>query len=120
MTDPSADATRGLDPEDAKLVTLARGARARIQAACGAAVRDDTGRTYAAADAPLPRGPIAALHLAVAQAAVSGARSLEMAVVVCADPATPPDVSIAADLGGGVPVLVCAPDGSVVARLTAG
>ena len=33
-----------LDAEDAKLVTLARGARARAGAAEGAAVRDDDGR----------------------------------------------------------------------------
>jgi len=37
-----------LDAEDQKLVTLARSARARTQAAEGAAVRDTDGRTYAA------------------------------------------------------------------------
>lgn len=109
-----------LPAEDAKLVTLARGARARIQAGCGAAVRDDTGRTYAAADADLPRGPIPALHLAVAQAWVSGARGLEMAVVVCSDPESPPDLAIAADLGPAVPVLVCDAAGNVAARRIAG
>ena len=35
-----------LDPEDAKIVTLARSARARTGAAEGAAVRDTDGRTY--------------------------------------------------------------------------
>ena len=34
-----------LDPEDAKLITLARSARARNGAAQGAAVRDTDGRT---------------------------------------------------------------------------
>ena len=38
-----------LDPEDAKIVTLARSARARTGAAEGAAVRDLDGRTYVAA-----------------------------------------------------------------------
>ena len=36
-------------PEDLKIITLARAARARVLAAEGAAVRDETGRTYAAA-----------------------------------------------------------------------
>ena len=38
-----------LDPEDAKLVTLARGAMGRAEAGSGAAVRDQDGRTYAGA-----------------------------------------------------------------------
>jgi hypothetical protein len=42
--DPTA-----LDPEDAKLVTLARSARGRTGAPEGAAVRDTDGRTYLAA-----------------------------------------------------------------------
>jgi hypothetical protein len=79
-----------LDPEDAKLVTLARSARVRSVtgdglAAEGAAVRDETGRTYVAAT--VVRGPLRlpALHLAVAQALTSGARSFEAAVVVTAE-----------------------------------
>ena len=43
-----------LDPEDAKIVTLARAARARTGAAEGAAVRDTEGRTYAAVTVTLP------------------------------------------------------------------
>jgi hypothetical protein len=43
-----------LDPEDAKIVTLARSARARTGAAEGAAVRDTDGRTYVAATVALP------------------------------------------------------------------
>ena len=38
-----------LDAEDAKLVTLARGAMGRADASSGAAVRDLDGRTYAGA-----------------------------------------------------------------------
>jgi hypothetical protein len=49
---PAADTT--LSAEDAKLVTLARGARARIGAVEGAAVRDSDGRTYAGANVVLP------------------------------------------------------------------
>ena len=80
-----------LDPEDAKLVTLARSARVRSVAgdglaAEGAAVRDETGRTYVAAT--VVRGPLRlpALHLAVASALASGARSFEAAAVVTGEP----------------------------------
>src|SRR3712207_7458900 len=44
-----------LQPEDAKLVTLARSARGRTGAPEGAAVRDTDGRTYLAATVSLPR-----------------------------------------------------------------
>ena len=53
-------------PEDLKIITLARSARARVMAAEGAAVRDETGRTYAAAAVALPSLRRSALHLAVA------------------------------------------------------
>jgi len=70
-----------LDPEDRKLVTLARSARARTGAAEGAAVRDDIGRTYAAA--AVSRGPLrlTALQAAVAAALSSGSDTVEAAVV---------------------------------------
>jgi hypothetical protein len=105
-----------LDPEDAKLVTLARSARPRALAGGlppeGAAVRDDTGRTYVAAT--VEKGPLAlpALHLAVASALASGARSFEAAAVVTdADEPAGQDVLEAV----GVPALVVArPDGTVV------
>ena len=107
-----------LADEDAKLVTLARGARARIGAVAGAAVRDETGRTYSGASVDLPSLRISALALAVAQAAASGARGLEAAVVVGDDP-DDADIACARDLGGaGVPLHVCAADGSIRARLT--
>jgi hypothetical protein len=51
-----------LGPEDAKLVTLARGAMGRAEAAGGAAVRDADGRTYAGAPVDL-----SALQLTAAQ-----------------------------------------------------
>jgi hypothetical protein len=107
-----------LGPEDAKLVALARGARGRIAADAGAAVRDETGRTYSAADVALPSLTLSALALAVAQAVAAGAHGLEGAVVVGREP-TEGDVAIVRDLAGtGVPLLVCGPDGAVRARLT--
>jgi len=51
----SATPDGALPAEDAKLVTLARGARGRAAAAEGAAVRDEDGRTYAAATVELHR-----------------------------------------------------------------
>ena len=68
--------------EDRKLVTLARAARARTGAAEGAAVRDENGRTYAAATVDLPSLHLAALEVCVAMAIASGSRGLEAAVVL--------------------------------------
>lgn len=116
-----SDAGEGgsLDAEDAKLITLARGARGRIGAPSAAAVRDETGRTYASASVSLPSLALSGVALAVAQAAASGARGLEAVVVVGADPG-PDDLAVIRDLGGpGVPVLACEADGSVRARVTA-
>ena len=71
-----------LDPEDAKVVTLARMARSRTGAAEGAAVRDTNGRTYVGATVVLPSLPLTALQVAVATAVSSGAAGLEAAALV--------------------------------------
>ena len=120
MTEPGAEPGAGLSAEDAKLVTLARGARGRVGAAEGAAVRDETGRTYSGATVALPSLVLSAVRLAVAQAAASGARGLEAVVVVRRAPdLDPADLAAAQDLGGGgVPVHVVGPDGSLLASLT--
>jgi cytidine deaminase len=95
-----------LDAEDAKLVTLARSARARTGAAEGAAVRDDMGRTYAAATVALPSLSLTALQAAVAAAVSSGAQRLEAAAVVTDDSAVDDaSRSVAADLGVEHPLL---------------
>lgn len=70
--------------EDAKLVTLAKAARGRVQAAEGAALRDTTGRTYASANVDLPTLKLGAVHIVLAQAFASGATGIE-AVVICGD-----------------------------------
>src|SRR4051812_49999423 len=70
------------DPEDLKLVTLSRSARARTRAAEGACVRDRDGRTYAGASVALPSLRLSAVQVAVAMAATSGARGLEAVVVI--------------------------------------
>ncbi|MCA1227822.1 cytidine deaminase [Saccharopolyspora sp. 6M] len=95
-----------LDAEDAKIVTLARSARARTGAAEGAAVRDTDGRTYAACTVELPSLRLTALQVAVATAAASGAEGLEAAAVVT-DAAEVSADSVAAvrDLTTAAPVL---------------
>jgi hypothetical protein len=111
--------SRELPAEDAKLVTLARAARGRIGATEGAAVRDETGRTYTGATVGLGSLAMSAVQMAVAQAHISGARGLEAVVVVRAVPeVAESDLAAVRDLGGaGVPVLVVASDGSLLATL---
>jgi hypothetical protein len=109
-----------LGAEDRKLVTLARSARARSDAAEGAAVRDRDGRTYAAASVQLPSLRLTALQVAVAMAVSSGAAGLEAAAVVRTDGlADDAGVDAVRDVGGyGLPLLVADPDGSVRSVLT--
>lgn len=108
--------TSELDPEDAKIITLARSSRARFGAAEGAAVRDATGRTYAAVTVTLPSLALSALELAVAMAVSSGADRLEAAAVVSeATELTDAALAPALDLKVGA-VFLAAPDGTLVAR----
>ncbi len=87
------------DPEDRKLVTLARSTRARTGSSEGAAVRDLDGRTSAGARVDLPSLPLSAVGVCVAMAVASGSRGLE-AVVVLADELTPADRTLVADFAG--------------------
>ncbi|WP_067971703.1 cytidine deaminase [Nocardiopsis trehalosi] len=111
MTDTAAG---DIGPEDEKLITLARASRARTGAAEGAAVRDETGRTYAAVTVELPSLRLTALQGAVAAAVSSEAGALEAAVVVseAAEPAAA-DLAVAADLAAAL-VVLAAPDGTPV------
>lgn len=109
-----------LDREDAKILTLARAARTRVGAAEGAAVRDDTGRTYAGATVTLPSLTLSALQTAVAMAVSSGARALEAAGLVTeAHAADEPGLAALRDLGGETVVLIADGDGEVHHWLTA-
>lgn len=90
-----------LQPEDRKIITLARSARARNGVAEGAAVRDETGRTYVAGTVALRSLSLSALRTAVAMAVASGATSLEAAAVVSEADAVPDeDRAAVRDLGG--------------------
>jgi cytidine deaminase len=107
-----------LDPEDAKIVTLARSARARTGAAEGAAVRDTDGRTYAACTVALDSLRLTALQAAVAAAVTSGAEGLEAAAVVT-DASEVDAYSRAAvgDVGASAPILLADSSGTVTAVL---
>ncbi|MGA4848778.1 cytidine deaminase [Streptomyces sp. G5(2025)] len=111
-----------LGPEDRKIVTLARSARARNGVPEGAAVRDETGRTYVAGTVDLESLRLSALRTAVAMAVASGAESLEAAAVVSgAEALTTEDLAAVRDLGGaGTPVFLAGADGEVRARIEAG
>jgi hypothetical protein len=116
----AAGGTDGPDPEDAKLVTLARATRARTGAARGAAVRDTTGRTYVGADVTLPSLRLGALQVAVAAAVIGGADGLEAAVLLGDWSAgeQPPTADIAAvrDVAPDVPVQLATVDGALLPR----
>ncbi|MDP3889776.1 cytidine deaminase [Nocardioides sp.] len=115
------DSPAQLSQEDTKLITLARSALARTGAAEGAAVRDENGRTYAAATVDLPSLQLSAVQVCIAMAVVSGSRSLEAVVVLSeASEPTAPDLAVIRDLGGeGVVVHIGDARGSVTATLTA-
>nr|WP_221308391.1 cytidine deaminase [Nocardiopsis mwathae] len=93
------------------MITLARASRARSGAREGAAVRDETGRTYVATTVALPSLKLSALQAAVAAAVSSEAAALEAAAVVT-DAAELPeaDTAAAADLKTAL-LLLAGPDG---------
>src|SRR5665811_1112876 len=112
------------DPEDVKIVTLARSARARVRSDEGARVRSDEGacvrdtdgRTYAAATVDLSSLKLSAVQVAVAMAVSSGAGGLE-AVAVLGESTSVSDADLTAVrdfAGSGVTVLLAAPDGTVL------
>ncbi|WP_248961056.1 cytidine deaminase [Sphaerisporangium perillae] len=105
-----------LDPEDSKIITLARAARARNGTTQGAAVRDETGRTYTATNVDLPSLKLSAVQVAVAMAVSSGAVSLEAAALVSQEE-EPGEQDLAAieDLGNAILFMADA-DGTVKGR----
>jgi hypothetical protein len=112
------DVVPDLQPEDAKLVTLARSARGRTGAAEGAAVRDTDGRTYVAATVDLPSLKLSALQAAVAAAVSSGVDGLEAAAIVsAADAVEQEGLAAVRDLAPSAPVLHADATGAVRAVL---
>lgn len=102
------------NPEDLKLVTLARGARGRVGAAAGASVRDQDGRTYSGASVDLATRSVSALELAVATALASGAKSLEAAVQVGGEISDADAQLTRACLQPGGLLVLCAASGDVI------
>ncbi|RNL63709.1 cytidine deaminase [Nocardioides marmoriginsengisoli] len=107
------------DPEDKKLVVLARATRARTGAAAGAALRDLDGRTYAGATVDLPSLRVSALGVCIAMAVASGAKGAEAVVVLGDGQPGPEDLAALLEFAGpGVPAHVGTPNGAIAATLT--
>jgi hypothetical protein len=100
MSDTMSDVIEATDPEDRKIITLARAARARTDAAQGAAVRDTDGRTYAATSVALPSLQLSAVQVAVSMAVSSGAPGLEAVAVNGPEALSEQDRSVITDLAG--------------------
>jgi cytidine deaminase len=88
------------DPEDVKIINLARASLARSRAREAACVRDTDGRTYAGANVDLPHLRLSAIAVAIAMAVSSGAPGLE--AVALAGEAHPreEDLDLIKDLPG--------------------
>jgi hypothetical protein len=113
----TAELTAPTDPEDIKIITLARSAMARTQSVQGAGVRDTDGRTYAATTIDLDHLKLSAVQVAIAMAVSSGAPGLE-AVAVSGEAPTADDLAVVSDLRGqGVVVWVTDPRGAVTDRI---
>jgi len=114
VTSTPAGAPAPTDPEDAKIITLARSALARTSGAQGACLRDSDGRTYAASSVALPHLRLSALAVAVAMAVSSGAQGLEAAALAATEAPAAEDLELLRDLPGeGVAVWHVDPRGQV-------
>ena len=105
-----------MEPEDSKLVVLAKATRTRTGAAQGAALRDLDGRTYAGATVRLPSLEVSAVGVVVAMALSSGSTGAEALVVLGEEGAgeDEADLTILRDFAGpGVPVHRGSPAGAV-------
>ncbi|MFM1787215.1 MAG: hypothetical protein RL228_1165 [Actinomycetota bacterium] len=71
-----------LSAEDQKLITLAKGARARIGAPSATCVRDTDGRTYSAATVEFSGKKFDSAELAIATALSAGAKMFEAVCVL--------------------------------------
>ena len=106
------------DPEDAKIITLARSALARTGAEQGACIRDTDGRTYAGAAVDLPHLRLSAVAVAVAMAVSSSAPGLEAVAVAGTTGPSEDDLAIVGDLPGtDVAVWHVDPRGTVQSKI---
>jgi hypothetical protein len=116
MSEAASGKPDSLSAEDAKLVTLARAARARSGGSEGAAVRDGDGRTYAGSAVALPSLSMTALQFAVASAVNGGTGTIEAAAVVTGSESLDPSGRSAVhDVSPGAPIFLASPTGDVLA-----
>lgn len=114
MTDTAAPT----DPEDAKIITLARSALARTGAAQGACLRDTDGRTYAGATVALEHLQLSAVQVVLAMAVSSGAQGVEAVAVCGGEGPAADDLAAVGDLPGtDVAVWVVDARGAVLDRI---
>jgi cytidine deaminase len=120
MSESSPAATESeLSAEDAKLVTLARAARARSGGIEGAAVRDGDGRTYAGASVELHSLTLTALQFAVAAAVNGGADTIEAAAVVSeASTLDIAGLTAVQDVSPRAPIHLATPTGDLIGTFT--
>lgn len=108
--------------EDDKLAVLAKGARSRVQAKVGAALRDETGRTYASAEVSIGSLALSAVEMVVAQAVASGSTGVESVVISSQSESgiTDSEIELVRSLAGsGIPLFVIDETGKPIdSRLT--
>jgi hypothetical protein len=115
---PAGAELQPTDPEDLKIIALARAALARSNSGEAACVRDTDGRTYAGVRVELAHLRLSGISVAVAMAVSSGAVGLEAVAVAGGNVPGLDDLAVIADLGGaGVVVWSVDPAGSVRARI---
>lgn len=110
------------DPEDVKMIALARSALARRPDASDAGcVRDTDGRTYVGTAVALEHLRLSGLQVALAMALSSGAEGLETAVVLGDHDPTPEEGFAVSEVGArhrrfngaAVPIWLCDADGTI-------
>lgn len=94
----TVDPTAPTDPEDLKIITLARSALARTRAAQGACLRDSDGRTYAGTSVNLDHLALSAIQVVVAMAVSSGAQGVEAVALAGPDDPSEDDVRALGEL----------------------
>lgn len=100
--EPTPEPVEGpTDPEDVKIITLARSALVRTGARQGACLRDTDGRTYAGTSVDLEHLKLSAIQVVVAMAVSSGARGVEAVALAGSENPTNDDALVVGDLAGG-------------------
>jgi hypothetical protein len=107
-----------LHAEDQKLVTLARGARARIGSVAGACVRDQDGRTYSGATIDLAGTEFTALQVAMATAIGNGAGHFEAVCVLGLEPTESETAVVMQYLMDSGKFFTCTKNGDVLSVIT--